>query len=170
VLRLWLGEADGPFDADVVCVLETHLDDLSPEVIGWLSDRLAAEGALDVSLAPIQMKKGRPGTALRVITREENRARLARVIFRESTATGLRVTRAERMLLDRRIEVVQTPYGPIGVKIASVGEEMLGLHPEHEDCRRVAQTQGVPLREVMEAATSAARARFGKGPRGGDQA
>jgi uncharacterized protein (TIGR00299 family) protein len=168
VLRVWLGETQGPRDADMVCVLETHLDDLNPEVTGWLAERLAADGALDVSLAPIQMKKGRPGTALRVIAREEDRERLAGVIFRESSATGLRVTRAERMLLDRRVETVDTPYGPVGVKIASAGEEILGLHPEHEDCRRAAEARGVPLREVMEAATSAARARFGRGPpRGG---
>ncbi len=167
VLRMWLGETEGPRDADSVCVLETHLDDLNPEVTGWLAERLTAEGALDVSLAPIQMKKGRPGTALRVIAREEDRERLAGVIFRESTATGLRVTRAERMLLDRRVESVETPYGPIGVKIASAGEEILGLHPEYEDCRRAAEARGVPLREVMEAAASAARARLAKSPRGG---
>ncbi len=167
VLRVWLGETEGPGDVDAVCVLETHLDDLNPEVTGWLAERLTAEGALDVSLAPIQMKKGRPGTALRVIAREEDRERLAGVIFRESSATGLRVTRAQRMLLDRRVETVETPYGPVGVKIASSGEEILGLHPEYEDCRRAAEARGVPLREVMEAATSAARARFGKGPPGG---
>ncbi len=170
VLRLWLGETEEPFDADSVCVLETHIDDLNPEVTGWLADRLAAEGALDVSLAPIQMKKGRPGTALRVIAREEDRERLARVIFRESSATGLRVTRAERMLLERRVEAVETAYGPVGVKIASGGEEILGLHPEYEDCRRAAEARGVPLREVMEAAMTAARARFGRGPRGGEGA
>jgi uncharacterized protein (TIGR00299 family) protein len=172
VLRLWLGEGSGPFDTDVVCVIETHIDDLNPEVTGWLAERLAAEGALDVSLAPIQMKKGRPGTALRVIAREEDRERLARVIFRESSVTGLRVTRAERMLLDRRVETVETPYGPIGVKIAGSGGEggAPGLHPEYEDCRRAAEARGVALREVMEAATLAARARFGGGPRGGDPA
>jgi len=167
VLRLWLGETEGPFDADAVCVLETNIDDLNPEVYGYLVDRLAAEGALDVSLAPIQMKKARPGTALRVIAREEDRERLARVIFRESSAIGLRVTRAERMLLDRRVESVETPYGALRVKIATGGEEILGLHPEYEDCRRAAEARGVPLREVLEAATAAARERFGKDPRGG---
>jgi len=160
VLRVLLGETEGPYDADTVCVLETNIDDLNPEVTAYLAEQLVAAGALDVSLASIQMKKGRPGTALRVIARETDREDLARMIFEESSAIGLRVTRAERMLLARQVEVVDTTYGALRVKVARGPEGLLTLHPEYEDCRRAAQTRGVALREVMEAAREAARAKF----------
>jgi uncharacterized protein (TIGR00299 family) protein len=160
VLRVWLGETDGPLDFDSVCVLESHIDDLNPEIYGYLIDRLTAAGALDVALMPIQMKKGRPGTALRVIAREADREALARTIFAESSTLGVRVTRAERMLLERRVESVDTPYGPIPIKIAGEPGGAPRFHPEYEACRRVAESLGIPLREVQEAALGAARARF----------
>lgn len=157
LLRVVLGETDGAFDADSVCVIETNIDDLNPEIYAYLSDHLSHAGALDVSLTPVQMKKGRPGTLLRVIGRESDHARLAEVIFRESSAIGLRVTRAERLLLRRRMITVETPYGQIRVKVAGDHERVRTLHPEFEDCRRRAEAAGAPLKDVMAAALAAAR-------------
>ncbi len=160
VLRVVLGEVEEMFDVDGVCVIETNIDDLNPEVYAYVVDQLSEAGALDVSLAPIQMKKGRPGTLLRVIGREPDRERLAGVIFRESSAIGVRVTRAERMLLDRIETEVETPYGRVRVKIASDRGGIRSLHPSYEDCRRLAEARGVPLKRILEAALAAARTEF----------
>jgi uncharacterized protein (TIGR00299 family) protein len=160
VLRVVLGEVEEMFDVDAVCVIETNIDDLNPEVYAYVVDQLSEAGALDVSLVPIQMKKGRPGTLLRVIGREPDRERLAGVIFRESSAIGVRVTRAERMLLDRTETEVETPYGRVRVKIASDRGGIRSLHPSYEDCRRLAEARGVPLKRILEAALAAARTEF----------
>jgi len=160
VLRVVLGETDAPFEGDAVCVLETNIDDLNPEIYAYLSDRLAEAGALDVSLSPLQMKKGRPGTLLRVIAAESDRARLAEVVFRESSAIGVRVTRAERMILPRRTVEVDTPYGRVRVKLAGGEGGIRSIHPEYEDCRRRAEASGAPLKDVLEAALAAARDRL----------
>ena len=156
VLRIVTGETDAQFDTDSVCVIETNIDDLNPEIYAYLADRLTAAGALDVSWTPLQMKKGRPGTLLRVIGREAGHAHLAEIIFRESSAIGVRITRAERLLLARRTIEVETPYGRVHVKISGDLESVRTLHPEYEDCRRCAEAAGVPLKDVMSAALAAA--------------
>lgn len=162
VLRIVLGETDEAYDADSVCVIETNIDDLNPELYGYLMDRLCAEGALDVSLSSLQMKKGRPGTLLRVIGRVSDREKLAHVIFRESSAIGVRVTLAERLLLFRTEHEVETPYGAVRVKVANDQERVRTMHPSYEDCRRLAESSGAPLKEVMNAALRAAHEKFGK--------
>ncbi|MDP3937039.1 MAG: nickel pincer cofactor biosynthesis protein LarC [Deltaproteobacteria bacterium] len=160
VLRVVLGETEEPLEGDAVSVIETNIDDLNPEIYDFLSERLVAAGALDVSLSPLQMKKGRPGTLLRVIGAEADRARLAEVIFRESSAIGVRVTRAERIILPRRTIEVDTPHGRVRVKLAGGEAGIRSMHPEYDDCRRCAEATGVPLKEVIEAAHAAARERL----------
>src|SRR5690606_23836962 len=116
VLRAVLGRDDG-FGADRVAVLETHLDDLVPEHFDYLMERLFEAGALDVALQHLQMKKNRPGFAVRVIARPSERAALARVLFAESTTLGVRVSEADRIVLAREERRVATPFGPIRVKL-----------------------------------------------------
>lgn len=144
VLRVIVGEASGTTEAATVSVIEANLDDASPEVLAYALERLLEAGALDVSLAPLLMKKGRPGTLLRVIARPEDRERLAAMVFAETTTLGLRWWDAERRVQERRWVEVQTRYGKVRIKI---GESAWA--PEYEDCRRLAREAGVPLKDVL---------------------
>lgn len=144
VLRVIVGEASGATEAATVSVIEANLDDASPEVLAYALERLLEAGALDVSLAPLLMKKGRPGTLLRVIARPEDRERLAAMVFAETTTLGLRWWDAERRVQERRWVEVQTRYGKVRIKI---GESAWA--PEYEDCRRLAREAGVPLKDVL---------------------
>jgi pyridinium-3,5-bisthiocarboxylic acid mononucleotide nickel chelatase len=145
VLRVILGEATGATEAQTVAVLEANIDDSNPQVLAYASERLMDAGALDVTLQPIVMKKGRPGALLRVIARVEDREKLASVIFQETSTLGLRIYAAERRVQPRSWQEVSTPYGRIRVKISGDGT----YAPEYEDCRKVALESGVPLKTVI---------------------
>lgn len=142
LLRLVLG--NDAEESEQVLVMETHIDDMSPEIFGYLMERLLAAGALDVALAPIQMKKNRPATRLTVIAREADLDRLSALVFAESSAIGLRHYPARRITLSRRTEERQTPLGTVKVKVLGNGR----VAPEYEECRRIALEQGIPLLEV----------------------
>jgi pyridinium-3,5-bisthiocarboxylic acid mononucleotide nickel chelatase len=143
---------------DVVVQLETNVDDMNPEWYGHLSERLLAEGALDVSLIPALMKKGRPGTLLSVLVPPEGVEGALGTIFAETTTLGVRVSEVARRTLGRRVVEVETPYGPVRVKLGLLGETVRSAAPEYEDCREAALRAGVPLRLVYEAASRAAEA------------
>jgi hypothetical protein len=145
VLRVMLGEPTTAEEALEVTVIEAHIDDLNPQVMAYAAERLAEAGALDVSLQPILMKKGRPGNLLRVVARREDRERLAQIIFAETSTLGLRMYAAERRVQARRFEEVETKYGKVRMKIASEGS----YAPEYEDCRRLALETGATLKEVI---------------------
>ena len=159
VLRLLLGEQAAPNSAtrETLVTLETNIDDLNPQAYEHVMAQLYQAGALDVTLAPVQMKKGRPGTQLWVLCRPGDADGLAQIIFAETSTLGLRKQQVERLSLARSIETVETPYGPIKVKIAQLGGDKVKISPEYEDCRRLAQEKGVPLREVYKAAEFAIR-------------
>ena len=135
-----------------IVVLEANLDDLSPQIIGYVADRLLAEGALDVFTTPVQMKKGRPGTLLTVLAKPQDEPRLREMLFRESSTLGVRSRREQRHILARRHESVQTPWGEVRIKIGSTGGTDSQLAPEYEDCRRIAAEHKVPLKTVMQEA------------------
>jgi len=156
VLRAVLGR-EGHASADRVVALETNLDDLVPEHFEHLMERLFAGGALDVSIQHVQMKKNRPGFLVRVLARPADRLALARVLFAESTAIGVRASEMDRVVLDRESRRVQTPYGRVRVKIVWDEEGRPRVSAEYDDCRRAARRQGVPLREVVRAAEEVAR-------------
>jgi len=156
VLRAVLGRGAG-FSGDRVVVLETHVDDLNPEHFEYLMERLFEAGALDVALMHVQMKKNRPGFAIRVLARPSERELLARVLFSESTTLGVRVAELERVVLTREERKVATPFGPIRVKIARDAAGLGTPSAEYEDCKAAAKRAGVPLREVVRAAEEAAR-------------
>lgn len=157
VLRAVTGRRDAT-GADRVAVLECHLDDLVPEHFEYLMERLFEAGALDVALQHLQMKKNRPGFAIRVIARPAEREALARVLFAESTTLGVRVSEAERIVLAREEHRVATPFGPIRVKVVRDAAGRPTPSAEYEDCKAAARRAGVPLREVVRAAEEAARA------------
>jgi uncharacterized protein (TIGR00299 family) protein len=153
LLRVVVGRALAPVAAALV-VLEANVDDMSPEIAGWLVERLLGAGALDAWLAPIQMKKGRPGVMVGVLARTADRALVESVLLAESTTIGVRAHAVDRRELPRHIETVSTPYGQIPVKVATDGLAH-NAAPEFEACRRAAEEHGVPLKDVYARALAA---------------
>ena len=150
---------------DEVVVLETNLDDASPELLGYTMERLFEAGALDVYFTPIQMKKNRPGTLLGVISPPERAGQLAALVLAETTTLGVRMHRATRLIAERRRVTVETPYGPVRVKQKLLGDRAIGA-PEYEDCARLAREHGVPLADVYRATSLAADSGTQDGIRG----
>ena len=165
VLRLAIGESTldqltNTYPTDEVIVLETALDDCSPQILAYVSERALALGALDVMLAPVQMKKGRPGTLLTLLCAPGTDSTFADLLFRETSTLGIRTRRESRLILQREILTVDTPFGPIRVKRATTANgDARNLAPEFEDCRAAAIRANVPLKEVQQAALRAAAAR-----------
>lgn len=156
LLRAVLGTAAG-MRGDRVAVIETNLDDFVPEHFDYLMERLFDAGALDVSLQHLQMKKNRPGFLLRVLARPAERDALARLVFAESTAIGVRIAEWDRLVLERTSKRIATPFGPIRVKVVRGIGGGLEFSPEYDDCKRAAKRTGMPLREVVERALEQAR-------------
>ncbi len=134
-------------------VLETNIDDLNPEIYEYVMGKLFKAGALDVYLAPIQMKKNRPATLLSVLCRPDDVPTMTAILFTETTTLGIREQTVTRHALPRVTEHVDTPYGPVHVKVAELPDGTTKRAPEYEDCRRLAEEHGVPLREVYRAAS-----------------
>ena len=134
-----------------IAILEANLDDLNPQLIGYIAELAFSLGALDVFTVPAQMKKSRPGTVLTVLANVQDERPLREMIFRESSTLGIRVRRENRYALPRRHESVATPWGDIRMKIAGNGKA-LQYAPEYEDCRRIAYEHAVPLKTVMQEA------------------
>ena len=165
VVRLTIGEA-GPnalaakTASETIAVLEANLDDLNPQVFGYVMDRLFEEGALDAFVMPVQMKKNRPGTLLTVLCKPEHASKLTQLIFSETTTLGVRRREEMRQALARRWENVRTPWGEVRIKIASMNGTVTNYAPEYEDCRRIAAEHHVPLKTVIQ---EAARSYLGAG-------
>jgi uncharacterized protein (TIGR00299 family) protein len=145
----------GNTPVETVRVLEANVDDLNPQVFGYLLDRLLEQGALDVFGVPVQMKKNRPGILLTVLCRPEDAPKLAQIIFSETTTLGVRQRLEDRQVLARRWVSVATRWGEVRLKIASMDGTVTNYAPEYEDCRRLAAEHQVPLKSVMEAAVQA---------------
>lgn len=159
VLRLIVGEALPSLAAKTasehLTVLEANLDDLNPQVFGYVMDRLLEEGALDAFGIPVQMKKNRPGTLLTVLCKPEDASKLTQLLFTETTTLGVRRRDEVREALARRWETVHTPWGEVRIKIASMNGTVTNYAPEYEDCRRIASKHHVPLKTVIQEATRA---------------
>ena len=155
VLRVLIGESDATAPTHRVVVIEAEIDDMNPQIFGVLIDRLLAEGALDVFYTSIQMKKNRPGTLLSIVASPGSRERLTATVFRETTTIGVRFREMERECLDRETLTVETPFGPVGVKVARRGGKVMNASPEFEDCARIAAASGTPLKDVQAAAIKA---------------
>jgi hypothetical protein len=151
VLRALIGERTAAVEATLVSVIEANIDDSSPQVLGYALERLMDAGALDASLSPLQMKKNRPGSLLRVIARPEDQERLAQIVFAETSTLGLRVYAAERRVEERHIIEVETPFGKVRVKVSGSG----AFAPEYDDCRMIAEKTATPLVQVIAAANQA---------------
>ena len=155
LLRLEIGESESSLQADTVILIETNIDDMTPEIYGYLTDRLLAEGARDAYLTPLIMKKGRPGVMLSVLVDPDLVQSATDLIFRETTTLGVRLRRVERQTVSRRTEVVETAFGPVTVKIANY-DGRARIAPEYEDCARIAREKDIPILDVYRAASDAA--------------
>lgn len=163
VLRLWLGEPvasvippQGP-SPEAVALLETNIDDMSPQVYGYLFERLLAAGALDVFATSILMKKGRPATQVSVLGHTQDIQTLSAILLRETTTLGIRVRTVERLVADRVIQSIPTPLGTVHVKVKMIDGQIVGATPEYDDCVVLARAQGRPLIDVLAIASDCAR-------------
>jgi uncharacterized protein (TIGR00299 family) protein len=143
--------------SQTVTVLETALDDLSPQLLAYVTETALAQGALDVMLTPVIMKKGRPGTLLTILCDEANSSKLQHLILIETSTLGIRIRQDHRTCLDRSHVTVQTPYGDIRMKIGSLAGEERNAAPEFEDCRKAASEHKVAVKQVQQAAIAAYR-------------
>jgi uncharacterized protein (DUF111 family) len=160
VLRLLIGErassgVDEPdefWDAPVTAI-ETNLDDMTPQIYGYFAEKALEAGALDVFSTPAQMKKNRPGMLVTILSEPANVSRLIDLVFRETTTIGVRAYDVRRKTLAREFVGVTTPYGEVRMKISRLNGAVLNATPEYEDCQKIAAERGVPLKQVMAAAT-----------------
>ena len=172
LLRLFLGQrielgsresgvggeaANSDAGEEIVSVLEANVDDMSPQLYGYLVERALAAGALDVTCSSIQMKKNRPGLEVSILCPPERSDELAQLLFDETTTIGLRIYEARRKVLDRELVSVETGYGAVRVKVARRDGRVVNVAPEYEDCQRLAAEKSVPLKEVLLAAQLAYR-------------
>ena len=164
IARLFIGEAveveqaRTAFDTgedEIVTVIEANVDDMSPQVYGFFAERALAAGALDVTCAPIQMKKNRPGMMITLLAEPDRSEDLARLVFEQTTTIGVRIYQARRKVLTRQIVTVESTYGPVNVKVAWLDGKVMNVSPEYEDCRRIAEEKEVPLKQVLVAAQAA---------------
>lgn len=150
-LRVFLGEPATGLAHDRVTVISTEIDDMNPEIYGFLMERLISAGALDVMYIPIQMKKSRPATLVEVICQPELRDRLIRLILSETTTIGVRWCEAARTKLVRKAVTVETPFGEIAAKEVVTPDGSTRITPEYESCRKAALASGAPIQEIYRA-------------------
>jgi pyridinium-3,5-bisthiocarboxylic acid mononucleotide nickel chelatase len=155
VLRAVLGDLEETSSGERIVELQTNIDDLSPEILGAVQDRLFQAGALDVFFTQIQMKKNRPATMLSVLCQPSALEKIQELIFAETSTFGIRFRELQRKTLDREIVEVKTPAGPIKIKIGRQGGQILQVAPEFESCNAVAQRSPLPLKRIYELAVEA---------------
>jgi len=141
---------------DEVMLIEANIDDMNPEFYNYISDRLFSQGALDVYLTPIQMKKNRPAHMLGIMIYEKNIEEILKILFDESTTLGVRIRKVRRLRLKQQSFISETKYGKIGVKVGILRGEIKNIAPEYEDCRKIAQQYQVPLKVIYDEAKNIA--------------
>ena len=164
IARLMLGEKSGSMATassgtgdETVLVIEANIDDMNPQLYGYFTEKALAAGALDVTCAPLQMKKNRPGLLVSVLCKPELEGTLTRLFFEQTTTIGVRISEARRKVLERESLTVETAYGDVRIKVARLGGKIVNASPEYDDCRRLADEKSVPVKEVMQAAQTACR-------------
>ncbi len=157
-LRVCLGRAGNSnqqseiADSDWVAVIESNIDNMTGELLGGLMDKLFSAGALDVNYTPIQMKKNRPAVMLTIICRVEDGSTMSELLLSESSTLGVRISQVQRIKAQRVLERIETPFGPLSMKVKRLGDRVISATPEYEDCQRIALEKGIPLEDVYEVA------------------
>ncbi len=162
VLRMYIKTSDEAPASDELMVLESNIDDMNPQIFGYVSDKLFKAGALDVWLTPIIMKKGRPAQMLSVLISKNGYTASSDIIFRETTTLGIRINKIERVCLKRKIVLVSTAYGPVHCKIAYYNGKISNVSAEYEDCRQLAEKADAPIKKIQDAARQLALSLFEK--------
>ena len=155
LLRVSLGHDASGYERDTIKVVETNIDDMSPQVYDLLIDKLLGIGALDVFLTPIVMKKSRPAIKLTALVNSPQLQDVCSCILTETTTLGVRIYEAGRKKLSREMVEVDTEYGKVSVKLGKMGDEIVKVIPEYEDCKRIAQEKDIPIMKVHQAALQA---------------
>jgi uncharacterized protein (TIGR00299 family) protein len=168
LLRVFIGEeAETPAaSVETIVELQTNIDDLNPQVYETVFDRIFAAGAVDATLAPVMMKKGRPGNVLSVLAPQEKVEAVLAVLFADTTALGIRTHEVQRRVLPRRFLAVQVRGHDVRIKVADAGQGRSKAAPEYEDCRRIAEQSGRPLKDILEEAMLAYGQTARKGKKG----
>ena len=156
LLRLMVGETDEGLEEDSISILESNIDDMNPQFFEVMWERLFQAGALDVYLTPIFMKKSRPATKLSVLCPPEKVDACNRIIFEETTTFGVRISQAMRKKLFREIKEIETRYGRVRIKVGKIGDQVTDLCPEYEDCKALARSLNLSMREIYQEAQRAA--------------
>ncbi len=160
VLAIWLGDEPPQEPEGPLLLLETNIDDMSPQVFGYVQERLFELGALDVWFAPIQMKKNRPGVILSVLIPSSLETRAVEMVLRETSTLGIRVRPVHRHEAQREVVEVGTSLGMVKVKVKRLGDRAVSLSPEYEDCRGIALVRDMSLQEVLRRVTQEASDRL----------
>jgi pyridinium-3,5-bisthiocarboxylic acid mononucleotide nickel chelatase len=150
MLRIILGELEGRGESECMTIVETNIDDMNPEFYDHLMDMLFKAGAVDVFFTPVSMKKNRPAVKLSVMVLSEKRERISKIILSETSTFGVRYFEVNRTTLDREIQTVKTPFGPVKVKVGSLDGSLLKISPEYEDCKKIARKEKLPIKKVYE--------------------
>jgi len=161
ILALWIGETQDVEELPQVILLETNIDDMSAEILGYLQEKLLQNGALDVWFSPIQMKKNRPAVALSVICRPPLESALTKMILEESSTLGVRAHSLRRYEAERDVVMVETSLGQVRVKVKKIDGRVVSLSPEFEDCKEVAEREKLSLQEVYRRVERDARSNLG---------
>ena len=167
MLRVFVG--DGPVVAgsvETIVELHTNIDDLNPQVYETVFDRVFAAGAVDATLAPVMMKKGRPGNVLSVLAPQEKVEAVLAVLFADTTALGVRTHHVQRRVLPRRFVPVQVQGHDVRIKVAESQPGKSKAAPEYEDCKRIAEQSGRPVKDVLDEALLVYRNRAGQVKKG----
>ncbi len=162
IARLFVGERTeiiagqpGPPGDDIVSVIEANVDDMNPQLFGYVLEQALAAGALDVTCTSAQMKKNRPGLTISILCEPEKSDALSQLLFEQTTTIGVRIHEARRKVLDREQVTVETAYGSVRVKVARRNGVVMNAAPEFDDCQRLATEKSVPLKQVINAAKTA---------------
>ncbi|MFQ5863812.1 MAG: nickel pincer cofactor biosynthesis protein LarC [bacterium] len=150
VLRVFVGTSDESSKEDEVVIIETNIDDMNPQLYEHVLERLLANGALDVFLTNVMMKKNRPGTNVTVLAQPADQDKLINLLFEETTTIGVRMRRESRKTLQREIQEVDTKFGKVKFKLSRLGDKVINAVPEYDDCKRIAKELNLPLKQVMQ--------------------
>ena len=137
-------------DSDWVAVIESNIDNMTGELLGGLMDKLFSAGALDVNYTPIQMKKNRPAVMVTIICRAEDGSMMSELLLSESSTLGVRISQVQRIKAQRVLERIETPFGPMSMKVKRLGDRIISATPEYEECQRIALEKGMPLEDVYD--------------------
>ena len=150
MLRVILGEMAGEGESQTMTMVETNIDDMNPEFYEHVMELLFKAGAVDVTFTPVSMKKNRPAVTLSVLTPTLKMEKIAEILLSETSTFGVRYYEVNRITLDREIQTIKTPYGPVKVKVGSLNGNLLKISPEYEDCKKIARREKLPIKKVYE--------------------